>query len=292
MQKLFFGLVLVFALPALGQYPGGGGSEPAMAYQASGLQTHTVYQPQELVGRYPVVLWGNGSCVNSNFGYREFLSEVASQGFIVLAIGPFRESPAPRQPRPENPADWPPFETQAGQMLDALNWITAENTRDGSDFAGHVDTSRVAVMGHSCGALQAVKVSPDPRITTTLVLNSGLFPDGDQYMVRHDLERSALNQLHAPIAYFIGGKTDIAFANAEIDWQNLQKLDVPAINANMDVGHGATYSRTGGYPFAEGPIAWLQYKLKDDPAAASMFKGPGCGFCRSNDWQLRRHLIE
>jgi hypothetical protein len=58
------------------------------------------------------------------------------------------------------------------------------------------------------------------------------------------------------------------------------------------VGHGATYSLTGGYPFAEGPIAWLQYKLKDDPAAASMFKGPRCGFCRSNDWQLRRHLIE
>ena len=71
-----------------------------MAYSDKGLATHTIYRPAQLKGRYPVVLWGNGSCVNSSFGYREFLSEIASHGFIVLAIGPYRDSPAPRQPRP------------------------------------------------------------------------------------------------------------------------------------------------------------------------------------------------
>ena len=76
--------------------PVGSGAEPAIVYSDASLPTHTIYRPARLVGPYPVVLWGNGSCVNSNFGYREFLAEVASHGFIVLALGPHRDSPAPR----------------------------------------------------------------------------------------------------------------------------------------------------------------------------------------------------
>lgn len=77
--------------------PTGSGPERAMVYSESSLSSHTIYRPADLKGRYPVVLWGNGSCVDSSFGYREFLAEIASHGFIVLAIGPYRDSPAPRQ---------------------------------------------------------------------------------------------------------------------------------------------------------------------------------------------------
>jgi hypothetical protein len=114
--------------------PAGSGPEPAIVYSDVSLPTHTIYRPENLRDRYPVVLWGNGSCVNSNFGYREFLAEVASHGFIVVAIGPYRDSPAPREPRPANPAEWPPFETHYSQMFDALEWITAENDRQGGPF--------------------------------------------------------------------------------------------------------------------------------------------------------------
>lgn len=292
MNKLMGVLLGLVATPLLAQFPEGGGPEPAMAYSDNGLPTHTIYRPQALDGLYPVVLWGNGSCVNDNYGYREFLSEVASQGFIVLAIGPWRGAPAPRQPRPEDPALWPPFETSASQMLEALDWITAESARAGSVFAGHVDTAKVAVMGHSCGGAQSLKVSLDPRISTTLILNSGLFPEGDQYNVRHGVDRSYLEKLHAPIAYFIGGETDIAYVNAESDWADLQRRDVPAVNANMDVGHGATYGQTGGYPFAEGPITWLKFQLWSDPQAAAMFSGQDCGLCISAQWRLRRHRLD
>lgn len=292
MKKGLGMLLWVVSLPLLAQYPEGGGTEAAMAYTDSGLPTHTIYRPQVLDGVYPVVLWGNGSCVNSNFSYREFLSEIASHGFLVLATGPFRDSPAPRQQRPEDPSQWPPFETSASQMLDALDWISTENSRAGSPFAGRIDMNNVAVMGHSCGGAQSIKASMDPRIATTLILNSGLFPEGDQYNIRHEVDRSYLQKLHAPIAYFIGGETDVAFPNAELDWQDFQSLDVPAINANMDVGHGATYGNTGGYPFAEGPVAWLKYQLKDDPDAASMFEGPACGLCVSEDWHLRRLRVQ
>lgn len=291
MKTFLSALLLTASVPLVAQYPQGSGMEPAIAYTDSGLPTHTIYRPEGMTGTYPVVLWGNGSCVNSNFGYREFLSEVASQGFIVLATGPFHATRPPRAERPADPAQWPEFETRASQMLDALDWITAEAGNPDSPFAGHADVSRVAVMGHSCGGAQSLNVSIDPRISTTLILNSGLFPEGDQYNVRHEVDRSWLTRLHAPIAYFIGGETDIAYVNAESDWQDLLKEDVPAINANMDVGHGATYNRPGGYPFASGPIAWLKYQLKGDPVAASMFEGEDCGLCNSQTWDLKRHNI-
>ena len=277
---------------ALAADPAGSGAEPAMVYSDNALPTHTIYRPADLKGRYPVVLWGNGSCVNSSFGYRNFLAELASHGFIVMAIGPYRDSPAPRQPRSENPAEWPPFETSYTQLLAALDWITAENGRKGSVFNGKVDVGKVAAMGHSCGGLQTVKVSTDPRITTAVVLNSGMITDDDQYMIRHEIKRSILDPMHAPIAYFIGGETDIAFANSEMDWKDLQQRRIPALNAQMDVGHGATYSQPNGGPFASGPLAWLQWQLKGDAKARSMFVGENCGFCSGEQWRLRRHMLK
>jgi dienelactone hydrolase len=281
----------VFPLSLWAQDPVGSGPWPAVIYSDPALPGHTIYRPRDLAGSLPVVLWGNGSCVNSNFGYREFLAQIASEGFIVMAIGPYRDSPAQREERPADPAEWPPFETRYSQLLEALDWLEQASINSSSELAGHADTGKVAVMGHSCGALQAVKAAADPRINTTLVLNSGLFPDGDQYMIRHELVRADLAKLHAPIAYFIGGETDVAWANAEQDWQDLQSLDIMAINANMDVGHGATYGMPGGGPFGAAPIAWLQYQLKDDRQAGAMFIGDQCGLCMSPDWQLRRHLV-
>jgi len=292
--RLLGGMVLTIALLGARAYaadPTGSGPEPAMIYSDKSLPTHTVYRPAALKGRYPVVLWGNGSCVNSNFGYRDFLAEIASQGFIVLAIGPYRDSAAPRQQRPEDPAEWPPFETSYQQMFDALDWITAENGRQGSPLRDKVAVDKVAVMGHSCGGLQTVRASVDPRVTTAVVLNSGMITDDDQYMIRHQLKRSILDQMHAPIAYFIGGEKDIAYANSEIDWQDLQKRKIPALNANMDVGHGATYSQPNGGAFVSGPLAWLQWQLKGDARARAKFVGDDCGFCKSKEWQLRRHNL-
>ena len=270
---------------------GASGPELAISYSDPSLPTHTIYRPQDLQGSYPVVLWGNGSCVNSNYGYREFLTQIASHGFIVLAVGPYRDSLPPRQQRPADPAAWPEFETQSQQLLDGLDWIAAEAARSGSDWQGHVDSTHVAVMGHSCGGMQAMSASTDPRVTTTVILNSGIFPDGDQYNARFGLMRSQLQALHAPIAYFIGGETDIAYVNAEQDWQDLQRGNIAALNANLDVGHGATYALPQGGPFAAGPLAWLQWQLKDDAAASALLTAKPCGLCTHGQWRVRLHQL-
>ena len=134
-----FSVLLLCTLPGHAQSPAptGSGAEPAIAYSDPSLATHTIYRPASLQTgkRYPLVLWGNGSCVNSNFGYREFLAEVASHGFVVLALGPWRDTPAPRQQRPADPAAWPEFETQSQQLLAGLDWATAEAARYVSDRA-------------------------------------------------------------------------------------------------------------------------------------------------------------
>ena len=64
--------------------PVGSGPEPAIVYSDAALPTHTVYRPAQLASRYPVVLWGNGSCVDSNFGYREFLAEVGRSPVSII----------------------------------------------------------------------------------------------------------------------------------------------------------------------------------------------------------------
>ena len=60
-------------------------------------------------------------------------------------------------------------------LIDAIDWAVKENGDRSSRFYRKLDASKVAVMGQSCGGLQALAVSGDPRVTTTVVMNSGAF---------------------------------------------------------------------------------------------------------------------
>jgi len=85
---------------------GGSGAYKAVMMEESSLATHTIFRPQDLskFGKsnlLPVVVWGNGGCANSPSGHVNFLNEVASQGFLIVAIGPSNyqvlEGPQPGQ---------------------------------------------------------------------------------------------------------------------------------------------------------------------------------------------------
>src|SRR5688572_32588636 len=72
---------------------GGTGSFKAIMVSESSLPTHTVFKPSDLnaatiEGKLPIIVWGNGACANSPWEHVNFLSEVASYGFMVIAIGP------------------------------------------------------------------------------------------------------------------------------------------------------------------------------------------------------------
>ena len=82
---------------------GGTGPYKAIMMEESTLATHTIFRPQDLSkfdkkNLLPVVVWGNGGCANSPSGHINFLNEVASQGFLIVAIGPsnYQQIEAPR----------------------------------------------------------------------------------------------------------------------------------------------------------------------------------------------------
>ena len=75
--------------------------------------------------------------------------------------------------RPGRPAAGPA--TKSSQLIDAINWAVAENSRKGSPYDGKLDVSKIAVMGMSCGGIQAYAVATDPRVKLVGIFNSGIF---------------------------------------------------------------------------------------------------------------------
>jgi dienelactone hydrolase len=198
--------------------------------------------------------------------------------------------PPARPPTPPNVRSFPPAATHPAQMIEAIDWAVAENARQGSPYFNRIDTSKVAVMGMSCGGIQAIEAGADPRVTTTVVWNSGLFADasglnasaGGKALTKADLDR-----LHGSVAYISGDVNDIAFKNANDDFAYLKRI--PAFRAyRKNTVHDGTYGEIGGGEFAQVGLAWLNWRLKGDAEAARMFSGADCGLCRNPDWVVAK----
>ena len=55
------------------------------------LATHTIYRPANLgSSTHGVLVWGEGGCAKNGLTFPEFLTEIASYGFVVIADGPVR----------------------------------------------------------------------------------------------------------------------------------------------------------------------------------------------------------
>ncbi len=186
------------------------------------------------------------------------------------------QGPAPAAAPDQDP-------TQASQMIEAIDWATREAARQGSDLYRHIDLTRIAVGGHSCGGLQALAVSHDPRIKTTLVLDSGIYntPGGRSHV---NVDKSQLARLHGPMLYLIGGPSDIAYPNASDDVARIEK--VPVFFANLPVGHGGTFSRPDGGEWATVSARWLEWQLKSNADAGWDFAGPECRLCKDGRWTI------
>ena len=53
-----------------------------------GLATHTIYRPAKLTSKEPLLVWGEGGCAKNGLTFPEYISEIASYGYVVLADGP------------------------------------------------------------------------------------------------------------------------------------------------------------------------------------------------------------
>lgn len=284
----------------------------------------TIYRPQNLnnlvakQGALPVIVYANGACFNNNVEMRLLLSEVASYGYVIAAIGPYDEEDvmaqwrgvlksaypetkgevimangekilpltpeeikarqeqqakqrelaaknAKKNKKKQQAAQVPAFQTYPKMLLEVLSWLTDQNAIKGSEYYHCLDLDHVAAMGQSCGGAQVLGVAHDPRIKTCVMLNSGI---GDMEMMGSTKE--CLKNLHQPMFYMIGGPGDIAYANAQKDYERIAD-NIPVVMLNSKDGHSGTYYEKHGGNYAKAVIKWLDWQLKGKVGQSALF---------------------
>lgn len=271
MKNKMLALLLTLCVHSLGLYAqqlktktidnGGTGMFKAIAVKESTLPDFVVYRPKDLMhvharqGKAPVLLWGNGACSDSSLGYERMLTEVASHGYIVVAIGEMQERHGDRKET----------HTQSSELVRALEWIVKQAYNKKSDYYNNVDTARIAAAGHSCGGAQVLCNAGDPRIKTYLIMNSGM---GDMEMA--GASRQSLPKVHGPILYIVGGPSDVAYQNAQKDYDRIDHVPV-ALADHPASGHGGTYGAPNGGDYGRMVLDWLDWHFKGKKENARIF---------------------
>ena len=266
---------------------GGTGDYKAVMKEEPSLPAHTVFAPQDLTqfgsdkGKLlPVLVWGNGACTNSPWEHFKFLNEIASHGYLVVATGYI--------PMEERPYEGPMSSTK--QQIESIDWVIAQNADPASPYYNKIDVKHICASGMSCGGLQTLYNCADPRITTLMICNSGLFKQTNAHQAVGGMpmpEKSKLKDIHTPVIYILGGKEDIAYENGMDDFRLINH--VPACAANFPVGHGGTYRQPHGGEFSIVALAWLDWQLKGDQQAAKMFVGKKNLLSKRKDWTLEKN---
>lgn len=240
---------------------GGSGMFKAIAVKEASMPDFVVYRPKDLLhvharqGAVPLLVFGNGACSDTSIGYERMLTEVASHGYIVVAVGELMMEPGERKE-----GHTPSSELKRGleQMLDLCR-------TKGSDYYSYIDTTRIAAAGHSCGGAQVLANAADPRLKTYLILNAGM---GDMEMA--GASKASLSNVHAPILYIVGGPGDVAYQNAQKDYERISHVPV-CLADHPASGHGGTYGAPNGGDYGRMVIDWLDWELKGKKEKAALF---------------------
>jgi hypothetical protein len=238
--------------------PGGGGTlPPVSSVDADGPFTTTadtntgptraawVVRPTTLGAnglKHPIFIWGPGAGTGpSNYDFH--LRRIASHGFAVYSI------------------------TSTGdgtEMKAAIDWLIAENNRAASPYYQKLDTTKIALGGHSRGSVSTFAAGGDSRLTTTIHVAGGSF----------DGQGSA--NLKKPTAYICGEEDTTATPNCERDYSATR---VPFFFTVMD-GVTHTQAARSGLPAI---ISWLRWHLGGETSRRDSFLSTG-GTFRTGTW--------
>lgn len=236
---------------------GGSGPNKAVAVREKSLTDFVVYHPMDMREKMPVLVFCNGGCMDTSIGYENMLNDIASYGYIVVAIGEL-------QMFAQHDKDQ---HTPSSMVVKALDWISQQATDPASPYYNKIDADRIAAAGHSCGGAQVLANAADARLKTYLILNAGM---GEMTMA--DANAKALKNLHGPIFYLVGGKTDVAWPNAQMDYKAIKKTPI-VLADNTQSGHGGTYEQPNGGANARMVRAWLDWQLKGKNEHEKLFIG-------------------
>lgn len=243
------------------------------------LSQHTIYYPTNLSSvtePMPVVAWGVGGCTLPGTSVGVFLGEITAAGYLVISNN--------------NPnATYP---TNSDMLLESVDWAEMQNIDPDSIFFGKLDTDHVALMGHSCGGLEALHAgAADPRIDTVIAVGSGIFETGS-------LGGATMDDLLTlpPTLWMNGGPEDIAYPQAEVNFAEVPTY-VPAVWANYDLtergsglfgAHNGTLNDDNGGEYARASVLWLDFMLKGMTANQAQFMQDTCGLCDADiKWSVQ-----
>ena len=254
---------------------GGSGRHKAVAVREKTLPDFVVYRPMNMdaamtVGRpgmfgagqvkrekLPVLIFCNGGCMDTSIGYENMLSEIASHGYVVVAIGELQMLAQHEKDR----------HTPSTMVQKALDWVCQQAADPASPYYNKIDVEKIAAAGHSCGGAQVLANAADRRLKTYLILNAGM---GNMTMA--DASAKSLKNLHGPILYLVGGTSDVAWQNAQMDYKAIKKVPV-VLADNTRSGHGGTYEQPAGGANARMVLAWLDWQLKGKQENEKLFIG-------------------
>ncbi|NLD36654.1 MAG: carboxylesterase family protein [Desulfatiglans sp.] len=284
------------------------------------LPGHTIFRPEnlsEVKGKLPVVAVAHGGCYDVGNFSSSYTYEIASYGFLVIANGEIskeleeatEQAIAANKQAANQSGEAPSVDLatkvpqeqltrcRTDKLFNSIDWAIEQNKKPGSLYNDRLDTGEIAVMGASCGALQALDASLDSRIKTVVFMNSGIMrtgiPEGEEVKKIMDFLKlpgpDLLKKLRTPVIYLNGGPTDIAYDNSEKDFEEIENVFV--FKGDLYVGHGGTFFEPHGGKFAEAATQWLLWQLKGDKKAGEMFLGDKCGICMDPDWKVKRKNI-
>jgi dienelactone hydrolase len=189
---------------------------------------------------FPVIVWANGWGGNNVAGetttqdwYAEMLQQWAVDGpYIVVATNA--------------------WSAREDDVLECLQWIIDQNSQEGGEYEGRVNTNKIGLAGHSQGAGAVVKAGDgEPNgfdITAVLAMN----PYGPSWVSAGDQDGPVM---------VLTGKFD---STTPYSWT------YPVFEAQLETGNDAVYAvhQDAGHSdldlYQEVVKLWWQFQLNDE----------------------------
>lgn len=232
--------------------------------------TLVIYYPTNLTGDYPLITWGNGTWTHPS-NYSELLSHVASYGFIIVAS----------------------YDSDQGTgelMVNAADYMIAENNNPNSMFYNKIDTYNIGAMGHSQGACGAVNAATsasyiDTVIPMSLVSQATLSTLGVSCDVTNitvpTLLTCGVNETWIMCPPFVMNDYYYDMIN--------NNSNQPVVKAALDWSMHNDMQDSGNPDRYKGYItAWLMFQLKGDTTAAGAFAGSSPELPTNSSWSYVR----